>query len=553
MKKIIPEISLIVLIAFMNLVTACNYYQVRTMQPAAGDNAAIKGVLSQPKYFILHQGKNVWMMNNIKVNDERQEITCNTSPLLPGHNYYLTAKTPGANRYKSKQGNPTYEVHIYISEYAELDDSHIMIPVSAIQKIDIYDQAVGATVASYVSTGIAIAFGAFVLLNVIILLTKSSCPFVYTSDGTAYHFTGEMYGGAIYQALERDDYMPLPGFMPVNDQYQLKISNELLERQYTDLAELMVVQHPLHSQVIIDKNGEIQTLTSPVAPTKAIADNSADYKQALSFIDSSSFLFNEQGLSEDALSAVNLTFNKPQNAKSAKLVINAKNSLWLDYMYGKFNELFGTSFNKFSEKQKNAPSEKMINWQLSQGIPLSVYLETDKGWEFVDYFNSVGPLASRNMVMVIDISKAKDDKVNIRLLSGFMFWEVDYAALDFSTNVATQVKRLSPTSAIDEKGKDVASLLKASDKKYLAQPEVGNEVVIKYPAQTIEKGQQQTAFLHSRGYYEYIRDYKNKPDVAYLKSFRQEGTFTRFSKEHYMRLVSDKKLIANALGNENGK
>jgi hypothetical protein len=554
MKKILPEISLFVLIAFLNMLSACNYYLVNTVQPMPSDSPTVKNVLAMKKYFILHQGDMVWHMTNMAVNEDKQELTCSTVPLPEGHLSYLKTKATGVNRYKKSMENPpTYEVHIYISEHAELDSSQFMIPVSSIQKIDIYDQAVGATTASYVFTTLGIIAGACVILLVILILTKSSCPFVYTNDGTAFHFTGEMYGGAIYSPLERDDYMPLPGFKAVDNQYQLKISNELLEKQYTDLAELMVVQHPLHSKVIIDKNGDIQTILSPSAPVKAISLNHVDYTNPLSFNDGSSFLFNEDGAKEDAMSSVTMTFKKPIDAKSAKLVINAKNSYWLDYMYGKFNELFGTSFNKFSEKQKNAPAERMINWQLSQGIPLKVYIETQDGWKFVDYFNSVGPLASRDLVMPIDVSEIKGESVNIRLECGFMFWEVDYAAMDFSKNIPVEITRLVPTSAMDEKGHDVSALLKASDKKYLIQPEVGDEVVVTYPGTAVNASHQQTAFLHSRGYYEYIRDYKTKPDVAYLKSFRQEGAFTRFSKDNYTRFVTDKKLVANALTDGDGK
>lgn len=553
MKKIIPEISFFVLIAFLNMLSACNYYMVNTIQPAAGDNTVINNALAQQKYFILHQGQNVWQMSNIEVSEEKQELTCITSPLPENHLYYLTAKNPGANRYKASIGDPTYEVHIYISEYAKSNDSIIMVPVSAIQKIDVFDKAIGATTASYVFGAIGVIAGALVILSIIILLLKSSCPFVYTSDGLSYHFAGEMYGGAIYAPLERDDYMPLPGFIPVNDQYQLKISNELLERQYTDLAELMVIQHPENTKVIIDKNGEVQTIITPVAPEKAITDNMADYTASLAFVDSSTYLFNEDGLKQDAMSSLTMTFKKPANAKSAKLVLYAKNSLWLDYMYGEFNELFGTSFDKFSKKQKQAPVERMTDWQLSQGIPLSVYIETEKGWQLVDYFNSLGPLASRDLVMPIDVSAVKGDKVKIRLQCGFMFWEVDYAAIDFSEKIPVQITHLAPSSAIDEKGFEVSALLKKSDKKYLLQPQAGNEVIVKYPACANNSRFMQSAFLHSRGYYEYIRDYKNKPDIAYLKSFKQEGAFTRFSKEHYLKLVSDKKMIANALSDSYGE
>jgi hypothetical protein len=321
----------------------------------------------------------------------------------------------------------------------------------------------------------------------------------------------------------------------------------LLERQYTDLAELIVVQHPGNSKVLIDRNGEVQTIHTPINAMKTYADNKADYTRSLMAVDSNSFLFNEAGAEDNYFSSLTMEFDKPLNATSGKLILHAKNSFWLDYVYGKFNELFGTSFEKFSKKQNTAPAERMLNWQLKQGIPLSVYIETSDGWQFVDYFDAIGPLASRDIVMPIDVSKIKSDKINIRLESGFMFWEVDYAAMDFSQNIPVQISRLAPKSATDEDGKEVSGFLKASDKNYLMQPHAGNEVVVNYISPNLAQGYQYTAFLHSRGYYEYIRSYKNEPDISYLQSFRKDGAFTRFSKEKYFEFITDKNLITNVL------
>ncbi len=550
MKKIIPEVSIIVLFAFLNMLAGCSYYHVNTLPTKSVDKTTLYNTLEQPRYFILHQGQHAWHMNNIKVNEDKQEITCTTSDLPPDHLFYMSNKPKGVNRYHPKTQFPIYEVHVYIDQYAELNDSLKIIPLGDVSKIEVYDKDAGATTASWVFGSIGIVIGVFVVILVIAALMKSSCPFVYISDGVSYHFTGEMYGGAIYAPLERDDYMPLQGFKPVNSIYQLKISNELLERQYTDLAELLVVQHPLGSRIIIDKNGEIQSITAPVSAQEAYSDNKEDYASSLARVDSNSFLFNESGPLENDFSALTMEFKKPLNAGSGKLILHAKNSFWLDYVYGKFNELFGTSFNKFSEKQKTAPAERMKNWQLSQGIPLSVYIETNDGWQFVDYFNPVGPLASRDLVMPVDVSKIMGEQVKIRLQSGYMFWEVDYAAMDFTKNIPVKVDRLLPESAIDEKGFEVSASLKASDKQYLEQPEPGNEVIVNYRASNSAVGYQYSSFLHSRGYYEYIRDYKNEPDISYLLSFRKEGAFAHFSKEKYLMFVSDEDMITNALTND---
>ncbi|HEX6334497.1 MAG TPA: hypothetical protein VFZ78_09735, partial [Flavisolibacter sp.] len=39
--------------------------------------------------------------------------------------------------------------------------------------------------------------------------------------------------------------------------------------------------------------------------------------------------------------------------------------------------------------------------------------------------------------------------------------------------------------------------------------------------------------LHTKGYYEHVRDYKGKPQLAFLKGFRNPGAFPAFSLQQY--------------------
>ena len=550
-KNILCTISWIVLIAYVNLAIGCSYYSVNAVEPLSQE-AVIEQIQKKDKYVILHQGEKAWHLKDIIINDAAQEMKGIVEPVPDNHVYYKAAKQDHrANRYKAKnikkKDLPVHEIHIYTTLNPEDQNSQVTITFSAITRFEVYDTHVGATIFSALGV-IAIATG---LVALIIVATKSSCPFVYTGDGENYTFAGEMYGGAIYPSLERDDYMPLPDFKPVDGTYHMRISNELLERQYTNLANLMVVEHPSSSGVLIDKNGGIQTIIHPVLPASTVTTTNKSADALVLKKDSISYLFNEDINDGNNSSGLILSFKKPTNSKSAKLILNAKNSFWLDYMYGKFNEQFGTYYNTFAEKQKKEKSQKLNQWSLDQNIPLSVFIETEAGWKFVDYFNSIGPLASRDVVMPIDLTQVKGEKVKIKLECGFMFWEVDYAAMDFTENVA-KVSQLKPASAIDESGHDVSALIAATDSKYLIQPEVGNVATIEYRASAPQDGNAQSVFLYSRGYYEYIRNYENVPNILTLQSFKDKGGFTKFSKEQYNEFISSKELFAATLTQKNG-
>lgn len=177
---------------------------------------------------------------------------------------------------------------------------------------------------------------------------------------------------------------------------------------------------------------------------------------------------------------------------------------------------------------------------------MSVYLETDIGWEYIDYFNLIGPLATRDVVMPVDLFHVKGDKINIKLTCGYMFWEIDYAAMDFSDNIPVETTTLSSFAAFDENGVDVSQLVQFTDDLYLVQPAPGNEAIFAYAAPANKPGQQYTAFLHTRGYYEYIRDYQNKPNLGYVRTFKdREGAFTKFSKQRYTDLMKQQEALAD--------
>jgi hypothetical protein len=181
---------------------------------------------------------------------------------------------------------------------------------------------------------------------------------------------------------------------------------------------------------------------------------------------------------------------------------------------------------------------------------LSVYVKSNDEWVLIEQINPVGPMAFRDLVIPINLEKINTEKVEIKLECGFMFWEVDYAGIDFSKEIPLELQYVNPFSAIDENGKNVTHLLDKIDKNYLIQPNTGNEVVIKYHVKSPKIGEKQSVFLKNRGYYEYIRDYKGKPNLAKLKSFREKGALARYSKEEYIRFMRTPSLTETVFNHE---
>lgn len=426
----------------------------------------------------------------------------------------------------------TKDIHIFVAPDSAIkkNGDMVQIPFANIAKVEVFEVDGMKTimgVAGTVCTAIVVVF-------LIALLTKgSSCPFIYTSTGDNYNFTGEIYSGATALPLERNDYLPLGCLKPVDNKYNLRITNEVKEIQKTNLAELVLIDHKPDTKILMDKYGTAYSLPNLKMPSRATDTYGTNILDILSHSDSLRYV---SSIVKDQIikDTISLTFDKPDNAVSSKLVIKGKNTIWLDYIYGKFSDLFGNRFEKWKEKSDRKPQEELLKWEFDQGMPLAVYLQTDSGLKLIDYFNLPGPMADKEDILKIDLSEVHTDKVKLKLISGVLFWDIDYIGMDFSSSDQVNQTVVPVFSAIDENGKDVTPLLAKDDNKYLIQPLPVNKTNLTFLSPAKRDGTERTLFLHSKGHYEILRDTKGKPDIAYLKTFLEPGAFTRFSKDHFL-------------------
>ena len=427
-------------------------------------------------------------------------------------------------------------IHAYIEKSLDTpleNQARCSIPVTEFDRIETYNVSTGKTILK-VSGGILAGMAALVI---IVLATKESCPFVYTYDGTEFKFEGEIYSGAIYPSLERHDYLSLPDLHSSNNEYYIKLTNEVKEIQYTNLAELLVIDHEADNEVLIDRYGVIHSLSQIQQPQNARSLNGEDVFDLIAKKDDKSYVGNIERQGDKLMDGMVLNFTKPAGTDSARLVIHAKNSPWLDYVFGQFDNLFGDLHDQWQDMQKSAPVAKMEKWEQDQGIPLSAYIEKNGEWQFVDYFNVAGPMALKDDVLELDISEIQSDEIRVKLEYGFAFWEIDYVAMDFSSDVLFYEQTVTVTSAVDQDDEDVSGLLLEDDDQYQVLAEVGHQVSLKFPVPQADPTMKRSIFLHSKGHYEAIRSPKGMPDINFLNSFRQPGRFIEFSNEQLRKLV----------------
>lgn len=520
-------------ICVLNLSVSCNYYKVKKL-PITQDNIVqtIQEFNMERNYAVINQSLH---LANLVINEDERSISGIVQFPSDEHRSPQLQELGKTYRYKKAQRQPFNELHFKVNSTIDPTiGTNFTLNFSDIQSISVNDPNTGRSIIAFVASAVGIFFATVLIIAAL----KSSCPFVYVKNGEEFVFKGELYPGIITPKMQRLDYLSLGILEPQNGELTIKVTNELREIQYTDFLQLWVAQHPAGLKLALDQNAELQSFSKLKPPVKMSNLSGAVAAASLLAADDQFYTFNNDIPTSESTRELTLEFDKPAEAKTAKLLLTAKNSLWLDYVFGKFNEQFGSYYNTFQKDQQEVPKEQGEAWIKNQHIPLSVYLKTAKGWELMQQINTVGPMATRDLAISLPLAKLTGDKVEIKLKCGFMFWELDYAGMDFTENQPFSVNKVDPDIAIDETGQDVTSLLNTIDQQYLVQPNIGNEVTVSFKAAEAEAGFVQSAFLINKGYYNYIRDYNGIPNFNKLKTFRENLAFTRYSENMYKTIMA---------------
>lgn len=539
------RVRLFVILCVLIIITGCHsFYMTKPGRTGTYISGTIDSLTLQNRQFILRNSGQAYYIKNMVLSSDRKILSCVLDTLPPEHKLHLVNGRRGKMQYRKNDFNELAvlsEVHLYTSGISTITPGeNYSLPLDKVQKIEVIEKDKKRTTNSYVIGAIGYTLGAAAVALIIIAATKSSCPFVSAYDGKDFELQGEIYGGAIYPQLARHDYLPLKMAPLADGTLQLKISNELKEKQFTDFANLLVITHDADTKIWSDESGNLYSVSSPQTPVAAILNGRKNVLAELVNERDNTILYMDDTTTADASNKVLLKFKKESNATKAKLVLTLKNAYWLDLLYGELAKGFGSYYATYMKKQTKKTAQELVQWTKDQQMPLTVSVNTSKGWKKITDITTIGPLANRTIVVPVDLDGTDKDMVEISLSSGFMFWEIDYAGLDFSAGNAYSVEELSPVQATDETGKDVLPGLQKEDGLYLEQPQIGNAATITYNTIPISNAKKtQTYILHTKGWYQHIRDFKNGPNVAFLKQFVKPNAFPIYGKELYKRLETE--------------
>ena len=142
-------------------------------------------------------------------------------------------------------------------------------------------------------------------------------------------------------------------------------------------------------------------------------------------------------------------------------------------------------------------------------------------------------MAYESLAVPIDVESIEN--LEIRLRSGFHFWEVDYLGLARETeNIDVKIHDLTPTIATNSQGESQLDKLHGTDEKYLISTPDNASTVVTFENLPIPNLGKRSLFLEANGYYLIQKQYTGKPNYKRLSKFKKPGEFSRFSKEKYI-------------------
>ncbi len=416
---------------------------------------------------------------------------------------------------------------------------HISVPIADVESVWVKKIDAGKTFFTVMGIGLVVAGVGFLLY----MLTKESCPFVYSFDGEQYVFDAEPYGGAICPGLKRVEWCGLEHLREVDGDYRLLLTNEVDETQYTDELELWVVDHPHEVQVAPGILGRMHTIAEPVVPVRAYDQDGRDLTR---YVCENDWLFWQSRNSEKDPARIEqlrdelrFEFPKPRNAGKAKLIFNGCNTLWGSQMLKRYLELYGSRVSAWYDEVKNLGPAfyQMTKTHISEELyALQLKVETDNGWQFKDFILGGGPFVSEDRVYPLDLENVPGDTLRIKLSPPALFWKINYIAVDYSEDVPVQVTKLKAVRAEDHTGRDVGELLSATDNRYLAMPDFGDSAELVFRAPARQPGLQRSFVLKASGYYDIHLKAEGEPQHELLHRIHSEpGFIVQYAIAEYLK------------------
>jgi hypothetical protein len=373
----------------------------------------------------------------------------------------------------------------------------------------------------------------------------SSCPFVYSYDGNRYRLEGEVFGGSIFEAARRTDFLNLTYLNDENGEYRLKITNELEETQYMDELKLLVIDHPVGTEVYPSFDGKLHQISKPYSVINAVNKTGENIAKLMKEKDDLVWFSNpfdrDPEKLEDARDLVELTFEKPMGATSASLLFNVQNTRWGAVMQKEMLALQGNQLEEWYHLLNTSEAARMELMQLMvrEGM-LQIKLWNGKNWQPAGFIWEVGPVAPKDVVANIELGNIDANEIKVRLEFPVGFWNINSVQVSYGTTGPSLINELIPQKAVGHNGQDIISQLTNADQNYYTMPNNDYWAEVSFKAPEKRAGYTRTFMVKSNGYYTiHIKAEGNRQDALIEHIRTTPGAYGQFTLRKLQGYIQD--------------
>lgn len=350
---------------------------------------------------------------------------------------------------------------------------------------------------------------------------ESSCPLVYSWDGTEWRLDSGTFGGAIVRALARTDVDDLEhAAADAAGVLRLKVADELRETDYVDALHVLAVDHAPGVEIVPDGDGRLHAIGEAAPPSRATDFAGRDALARVVERDGwhweSVPSDRDPARDADVRDGLVLEFPRAAGATEAHLVVDGNNTMWAALLMKEFVEAHGTGTQAWYDSLNAAPERaQALAHKIAGEAFLSVSVWADGDWRTQGLIWEAGPEVQKRQTVALDLTDVEGDVVRVRLESVPLFWAIDRVALAVGPDRDFRMHEIAVARAVDRQGRDVRDLISAIDGAEYVM-ETGDAAELEFNVPAVPTGRARSYLLESTGWYRIHTDETGDPDRVTL-------------------------------------
>ena len=296
----------------------------------------------------------------------------------------------------------------------------------------------------------------------------SSCPFIYSFDGTKYHLEAEAFGTSVSTALEAQTFSVLHSLKPEDGMLKVRISNERPETHLLNSVHLYAADASDGTSVVLDVDNNLWSLSHTSAPMEASNSSGKDVLTELSQTDGTCW---KSDLSHTSAFSgfrdeIDLEFQEQRDGTDVLLVVNAINTDLITEVYRSVGALLGDATLQFYHAlEHDAELQKKLRaWILDCSLRIEIADGTE--WKVVGVLPPEANVTPFSRAIRLRNITTTNGKLRIRLSSLTDVWRIDAVQIADAGFRLLELHPLELRACIASDGSSRAEEIARADSSY---------------------------------------------------------------------------------------